>query len=112
MKKFIGGLIPFLTIHFICCGSLLVLLISSGYLLKLSNESQNKFLLVPALLLLIYIWRQLQKDKECGHPRSLGEKLCRLLLIMIIYLITSYLFIVYLFIPWWIPGYEGGALLP
>jgi len=52
-----GGIIPFILIHIFCCGTLLVLLISSGYLLKLSNEGQNRFLLIPALIALVLVWR-------------------------------------------------------
>lgn len=103
MKKLIGGAIPFVIIHFICCGSILIYLIGSGYLLKLTNESQNKYLLIPSLLLLSFAWWRLRKQ---------NTGLLKVLLLIVIYLITSYVFIVYLFIPWWIPGYNGGPLLP
>ena len=100
MKKFIGGILPLLIIHLICCGSILFFLIGSGYLLKLSNESQNKLWLIPSLILLWIAWKQTKKQEEG-----------RLFWFVLIYLITSYIFITYLFIPWWIPGYDGGPLL-
>src|SRR3989339_575692 len=99
MKKAIGTIFPFLIIHLICCGSILLFLISSGYLLLLSNESQNKWFLLPSLLALFLAWRELNK---------IEQKPWKILLTVIIYLIISYIFITYLFIPWWIPGYEGG----
>ncbi len=112
MKKAIGGIIPFVVIHLICCGSILVFLTGSGYLLKLYNESQNKLFLIPSLISLWLAWRLLNhKDSDCKHQKNLGEILWRIFLFIILYTVTSYIFITYLFIPWWIPGYTGGPLL-
>lgn len=103
MKKALGVAIPFLITHLICCGGLLFFLVTSGYLLLLYNESQNKIFLLPALILLGLSAWQLPK---------IENRYLRLTLYILIYALTSYLFIVYLFIPWWIPGYRGGPLLP
>ena len=112
MKKFIGGVIPFIVIHLFCCGSLLFFLVGSGYLLRLYNESQNKLFLIPSLMFLFLTWKLLRKkDPNCEHSHNPGEIVWRIFLYLLFYLIVSYIFIVYLFIPWWIPGYEGGPLL-
>lgn len=103
MKKTLSGIIPLILIHIICCGGALIFLISSGYLLKLSNESQNRFFLIPSILLLFLAWKQTGKQ---------NGGLLRGFIYGSIYFLTSYIIITYLFIPWWIPGYTGGLLLP
>ena len=107
--------IPFVITHIICCGALLLLLISSGYLLKLANEGRNKFLLTPSLIAVSAgIWLLYKHNRCCREKgqREAKDWIKTILLYGVIYLAFSWIFIVYLFVPWWIPGYQGGILLP
>src|SRR3989338_688290 len=72
IKKITGFGLPFVLIHFICCGALLFWLIGSGYLLAMSNEGRNKVFLIPILIIsgtMIFLYRY--HSKCC---REKGEK--------------------------------------
>ncbi|MBI2086131.1 hypothetical protein HYT74_02200 [Candidatus Daviesbacteria bacterium] len=56
IRKFSGAAIPFVLMHLLCCGGLLFLLISSGYLLILRQEGTNKIFLIPFLLRSSSLW--------------------------------------------------------
>lgn len=115
MKKVLGFMIPFTLQHIICCGALLFFLISSGLLLKFSQEGRNRIYLLPALLfvslliLLYFYYGRCCKRK--GHKSVLDH-----IYLFILYLFISFtvgiIFMIYVFIPSWIPGYQGGPLLP
>ena len=115
MRHFIGAITPFLFIHFICCGALLFFLVSSGYLLLLSLEGSNKFFLIPSLLLtLLLFWLNYRHRRGCqlkGH-KTFKDCFIGLTLYLLISLTAGFIFIIYIFLPWWIPGYQGGMLLP
>ena len=115
MKKLLGTVIPFLITHLICCGTLLFFLISSGYLLTLANEGRNRLLLLPSLILFVGgIWLLHRHNRNCCRKtkKTLADWIFTFLLYGAIYFIFSWSFIVYIFIPWWIPDYQGGILLP
>lgn len=115
MKKIVGFAIPFLIQHLICCGAFLFFLVSSGYLLLIRQEANNKIFLLPALLFsgaLIILYHYYG---SCCSKKGYKSLLDRVFLIML-YLIFSFtlglIFMTYIFIPWWIPNYKGGFLLP
>lgn len=115
IKKFVGSAIPFFFFHLVCCGSLLILLTTSGYLLFIRQEGNRKLLLIPLLLLGIILfflhsyWGSCCKRK--GHT-SWKDYVLLTILYIGFSLIFSLAFMIYLFIPWWIPNYRGGFLLP
>lgn len=115
MIKFLGSIVPYLIFHVFCCGFLLIFLISSGILLLLSQEGENKTLLLPAILLGIALfWLHGNHGKCCeqkGYKTS-TDWLISILLYISFSMIFGLIFMIYLFIPWWIPNYQGGPLLP
>ncbi|KKS98008.1 MAG: hypothetical protein UV73_C0004G0150 [Candidatus Gottesmanbacteria bacterium GW2011_GWA2_43_14] len=115
MRQAVGAVFPFLFIHLICCGMLLFLLVSSGILFMLSQEASNKIFLLPALLLTaLLFWQYLHHQHSCtlkGY-KTFYDRLRGLTLYLLLSLTAGFIFIIYVFIPWWIPGYRGGILLP
>ena len=115
MRKFIGTTIPFFFFHLICCGALLIFLTTSGYLLLIREEGRNKTFLIPILLLgglfLFLHWYYGRCCDKKNH-KTLGDYS----ILVILYISFSFLigaaFMIYVFIPWWIPNYKGGFLLP
>lgn len=103
MIKFLGSIVPFLVFHLFCCGALLGILITTGYLFLLSQEGQNKIFLLPALgLTILFFW----------FHKKVDNRLLNILLYGLFSLVSGLIFIIYIFIPWWIPNYQGGILLP
>lgn len=103
MAKFFGSIVPFFVFHLFCCGALLGILITTGYLYLLSQEGQNKIFLLPALgLTIIFFWLH----------KNVDNRLASILLYALFSLLFGLIFIIYIFIPWWIPNYKGGILLP
>ncbi|OGK21699.1 hypothetical protein A2866_04520 [Candidatus Roizmanbacteria bacterium RIFCSPHIGHO2_01_FULL_39_8] len=115
VKKFIGSVIPFMFFHLICCGALLIFLTTSGYLLLIRQEGNKKILLLPLLLVgvvlffLHWYWGRCCEKK--GH-KSLGDYIFMITLYIAFSSIFGIAFMIYVFIPWWIPNYTGGSLLP
>lgn len=115
MRKAAGAVIPFLFMHLICCGALLFFLATSGYLLILRQEGSNKIFLIPALLLsggLLWLYRYHGNCCMKKGNKSYGDNIVRFSLYLFISMILGFIFIIYVFIPWWIPNYKGGILLP
>ncbi|MCL4387209.1 hypothetical protein M1307_02310 [Patescibacteria group bacterium] len=115
MKKFIGSVIPFFLFHLVCCGALIVFLATSGYLLLIRQEGDKKTFLIPLLLLGgVLFWLHGRYDKRCcerGH-KSFADQVVLISLYVAFSMIFGFAFMIYIFIPWWIPGYKGGLLLP
>mgnify|MGYP001580419232 FL=1 len=101
--------------HLICCGALLYFLWSSGLLLVIAREGRSRVFLIPILVIgLIFFVIHRNHKKACkadGHF-DLADKILNFLFFLGFYVMISLAFIVYIFIPWWIPGYEGGLILP
>jgi len=115
VKKVVGGFIPFIFIHLFCCGALLFFLISGGYLLLLRQEGSNKTFLIPALLLsggIFWLYRYHRKCCRKKEYKSYGDHVVSYSLYILLSMILGFIFIIYVFIPWWIPNYKGGILLP
>lgn len=115
IKKFIGSVIPFLIFHVFCCGSLLFLLISTGYLLALRQEGTNKVFLIPLILLgVIVFWLYHHHGNCCRKQehKTFRDYFLTFLLYFTFSFIFGLIFMIYVFIPWWIPNYQGGFLLP
>lgn len=115
MKKFAGLGLPFILTHFICCGVLLYWLIGSGLLLTISNEGTNKFFLLPILLILgilVFLYRRHENCCKAKTNKELKDYGIQFGLYSLFIIIFSLAFLIYIFIPWWIPGYDGGPLLP
>lgn len=119
MKKSLLSFLPTLALPaFFCmllCGAFLVFLVSSGALLMFSNESRNKTFLIPLLLLAAFLlWLRYYYNKCCVREgsKSFSDHILVLLLYLAFSVLVGFLFVVYIFIPWWIPGYQGGLLLP
>ena len=115
MRKAIGAVVPFLFMHLLCCGALLFFLISGGYLLLLRQEGTNKFFIIPALIVVGGIfWLYKYHGKCCQKKgyKSYGDHIIHYSLYILFSIILGIMFIIYIFIPWWIPNYRGGILLP
>ena len=115
MLKFIGAAIPFLFFHLLCCGALLFFLVSTGYLLLLSNEGKSKIFLIPVLLLgALFLWLHHRHGKCCEEKgyQTFGDRALGIILYMVFSFIIGIAFMIYVFIPWWIPNYNGGIILP
>src|SRR5512134_2714074 len=100
MKKAYGSLIPFLAIHFLCCGTLLYVLTASGYLYLLSVEGNNKTFLLPSLILLgIQIWIFLSHKKMCNlkNHRTFWDHLLNYTLWLLLSLTAALIFYIYFF---------------
>ena len=115
VKKFIGSVIPFFFFHLVCCGALLIFLTTSGYLLLIREEGRNKTFLIPTLLLgglFLFIHWHYGRCCDKKNHKTLGDYS----ILVILYISFSFLigaaFMIYVFIPWWIPNYKGGFLLP
>ena len=115
MKKILGLAIPFAFQHVICCGAFLFFLVSSGYLLAFRQEADKKLYLIPGLIITgILIFFHYHYGRCCkmkGHKNILDHSIL-LLLYLLISFVIGILFMIYVFIPTWIPGYTGGPLLP
>ncbi len=115
MKRIVGLAIPFIFQHIICCGALLFFLVSSGYLLAFRLEAENRVFLLPGLLVaalvigIHYYYNRCCKKK--GY-KDVKDHAILTLLYILISVIVGVLFMIYIFIPSWIPGYKGGPLLP
>lgn len=115
MKKIAGFAIPFLFQHLICCGALLFFLASSGYLLILRQEGDKKMFLLPSLAIsavLIFLYRYYGMCCERKGHKSLVDRVVLIFLYLIFSFLLGLIFMIYVFIPWWIPTYKGGLLLP
>lgn len=115
VKKIAGGFIPFIFMHLLCCGALLFFLISSGYLLILRQEGSNKLFLLPAIILAGMVFALYKHHGRCcnrkGH-KNYADHIFSIFLYIALSIILGLLFMIYVFIPWWIPNYKGGILLP
>lgn len=115
MKKFLGSVVPFLLFHLVCCGGLIIFLASSGYLLLVSQEGNRKTYLIPLLVLggiFFLINNRMNKHCEAKGHKSIGDQILLISFYVMYSVIFGIAFMVYVFIPWWIPGYRGGFLLP
>jgi len=115
MKKIFGAFIPFLVFHLFCCGTLLLFLISTGYLFTLRNEGRNKTFLLPILLISgLLFWYYRRHGRCCQNKgyKSFGDNILSILLYFSFSFLLGIAFMIYIFIPWWIPNYKGGMLLP
>ncbi|OGD71929.1 hypothetical protein A2703_00915 [Candidatus Collierbacteria bacterium RIFCSPHIGHO2_01_FULL_50_25] len=115
MKKIVGLVIPFLATHVLCCGALLYFLWSTGLLISIAREGRSRVYFLPIFIIgLVFFWLHRSHKKAChleGHFRW-GDRVVNFLFFLTFYLMMSLVFIVYVFIPWWIPGYDGGLILP
>lgn len=115
MGKLLGSAIPFFLFHLVCCGTLLVFFISSGYLFLLSQEGQRKTLLIPVLLISIILFYLSQRHEKCSRMKGYKTPIDHFLTILLyagFSLLIGMAFMTYVFIPWWMPNYRGGPLLP
>lgn len=113
--KFLGTTIPYLIFHLFCCGALLGILITTGYLYLLSQEGENKTLLLPALALAIFFfWLHRRHGQSCEVKggKTVTDHAVSFSLYLVFSLLFGLIFVIYFFIPWWIPNYRGGMLLP
>lgn len=99
----------------VMCGATIGFLISSGWLLFFANEGRNKTFLIPVLIAFaIVIFMYIENKKTChqkGFSTTVG-KIWGIILFMLLSGLITVLFTLYVFIPWWIPNYQGGFLLP
>lgn len=115
MKKVFGTTVPLILFHLICCGGFLIFFTSSGYLLIIREEGRSKTLLIPTLILggfLFFLyWYSGKCCREKGNE-TLGDSVFLIILYISLSLLFGIGFMIYVFIPWWIPNYKGGFLLP
>lgn len=104
-----------LVFHLFCCGALLGVLIASGSLFLLRQEGRDKSFFLPALgLVMVVFWWQRHHSRCCEEKgeKTIGDRVTGICLSLVFSLLLGTIFIVYIFIPWWIPNYQGGMLLP
>lgn len=112
-----GGIQAFFQFIFctVMCSTLIGFFIASGTLLFLANEGRTKTFLIPLLLVFaIALYAYFENKKTC-HTKGFSttqDKLWGMITFMVVSLLFSILFMLYIFIPWWIPNYRGGFLLP
>ncbi|KKQ29866.1 MAG: hypothetical protein A3H17_01710 [Candidatus Levybacteria bacterium RIFCSPLOWO2_12_FULL_37_14] len=114
-KQGIVQILAQLGICTVMCGAAIGLLISSGWLLLLSDEGRNKTFLIPALIAFAFVIYAYIENKRTCHQKgfsSTGDKIWGIILFMLLSALITVLFTLYVFIPWWIPNYQGGFLLP
>lgn len=115
MKHFMTAVTTFFATHVLCCGVLLTFLMSSGYLLLLRQEADKRWFLLPMVLLgTFFFWMYYDHGKYCKEKgeKTISDHFWLVILYIAFSGIASMVFIVYIFIPWWIPNYKGGTLLP
>lgn len=89
----------------VMCGAAIGFLISSGWLLFLADEGQRKTFLIPLLAILAIFYFIYKKYKH-------QSKFLHFSLYLSMSLLLSAVVMLYIFIPWWLPDYKGGPLLP
>ncbi|OGK23469.1 hypothetical protein A3A46_03435 [Candidatus Roizmanbacteria bacterium RIFCSPLOWO2_01_FULL_37_13] len=115
MRKFIGTTIPFFFFHLVCCGAFLIFLTTSGYLLLIREEGRNKTFLLPLLLIGGFFFSLYSYYGKCCDKKDHKTWVDQMILLMLYIsfsLLLGVAFMIYIFIPWWIPNYKGGFLLP
>lgn len=115
MIKLLGSVVPFLIFHLFCCGALLGMLITTGYLYLFSQEGERKTLFLPTLgLAILFFWLHRHHSKCCEEKgeKTITDHVISVSLYLFFSLLFGLIFIIYFFIPWWIPNYQGGILLP
>ena len=97
------------------CGATIGILFSSGLLLLVADEGRRRSFLLPILgALAITVYLSIINERSC-HQRGLPatkNKMLSMMLFMLLSGLISLLITIYVFIPWWIPDYKGGLLLP
>lgn len=89
----------------IMCGAAIGFLISSGWLVFLADEGQRKTFLLPLLAILAIFYFIYKKHKH-------RSRILHFSLYFSMSLLLSAVAMLYIFIPWWLPNYKGGPLLP
>lgn len=119
MKEIIkhGGIQAFFQMIFctVMCSAFIGVLIASGALLFFANEGRNRIFLIPLLIVFGFsVYAYIENKKTCHQKvfATFGDKMWGMITFMLVSMIFSLLFMLYVFIPWWIPNYQGGPLLP
>ena len=89
----------------VMCGAAIGFLVSSGWLLAFADEGQTKTFLIP-MLIGLFILYSARKKYKCR------SKILSIILYLSISVLLSAIFMLYIFLPWWLPNYKGGPLLP
>lgn len=115
MKNIWLPVVAFFSTHFLCCGALLAFLITSGYLLAFHHIGVERKFFIPALIIsviLFFIYREYNKCFKEVNRKTFFDRIA----IFVLYLAFSFsigiIFMIYFFLPWWLPNYTGGFLLP
>lgn len=91
------------------------ILIATGSLYLLSQEGDRKILLVPMLALgAIFFWLY-RRHRRCCEERGFktgSERVVEIIYYLLFSMSLGLAFLIYVFIPWWLPGYKGGIILP
>lgn len=115
MKRSLSAIVPVTVFHVFCCGGLLLLLASGGWLVVLASEGRSKLALLPLLAVTgasFWLWRR-QRGHCAAHPGgSIGHRIAQELSLMVALLLVAVMVAVYIVIPLWIGDYQGERLLP
>lgn len=101
--------------HLACCGGLILVLASSGWLLVLSSTARNKGVLVVLLVMTAgayWVYRRHASRCSLSGSVSAGNKVALYGLSTLWITLLLFIVITYLVIPLWLPGYSGETLLP
>lgn len=115
LKQRVAQILAPIGICAVMCGATIGILISSGILLLLANESRDKIYFIPALIVFaiaIYLYKRNKKACRRKEFLTAKDKMCGMMLFMFIFIMIVIILTIYFFIPLWIPDYKGGVLLP
>ena len=115
MKNVWLPVVTFFSTHLLCCGALLAFLITSGYLLTLHHIGVEKRFFIPALIVPIVLFFVYREYKKCCNEvgrKTLFDRTVIFTLYIALSISVGLIFMIYFFLPWWLPNYSGGFLLP
>ena len=113
--KIIGGLVPFLATHLFMLWSVALFSLEFGVTPRYGKRGKKSGISdTNAGRGVVFSLSDGNIKKSCqmeGHY-GWGDKIVNFFFFLGFYLMISLAFMIYVFIPWWIPGYEGGLILP
>jgi len=115
MKNIWLPIVTFFSTHLLCCGAVLGILITSGYLLTFHHIGEEKKFFIPALIVVVVLFFVYREYKKCCNEigrKTFFDYIVIFTLYFALSIFSGLIFMIYFFLPWWLPDYNGGFLLP